>query len=65
MAQIGHTDPAFTLRLYTHEMQREDGEEQRLRALVDGAEWAPSAQIVSDATHRGASSMPPTAEKPR
>jgi integrase len=24
MEQIGHTDPAFTLRLYTHSMERED-----------------------------------------
>jgi hypothetical protein len=51
LAQIGHTDPAFTLRRYTHETQREDGEEQRLRALVDGAEWALSAtnRVGSDA----------------
>jgi hypothetical protein len=43
MAQIGHTDPAFTLRLYTHQMLDQDGEVDRLRALVDGIEWAPSA----------------------
>ena len=40
MSQLGHTDPAFTLRLYTHTMRRDDGERQRLRALVEGADWA-------------------------
>lgn len=34
MGQLGHTDPAFTLRLYTHSMRREDGDLERLRALV-------------------------------
>jgi integrase len=41
MAQIGHTDPAFTLRLYTHQMSQQVGERDRLRALVDGVHWAP------------------------
>jgi integrase len=36
MAQLGHTDPAFTLRVYTHVMRRDPGERERLRALVDG-----------------------------
>jgi integrase len=40
MDQLGHTDPAFTLRLYTHAMRRDDGERGRLRALVEGADWA-------------------------
>jgi integrase len=40
MAQLGHTDPKFTLRVYTHLMRRRDGERGRLRALVEGAEWA-------------------------
>jgi integrase len=34
MDQLGHTDPACTLRLYTHSMRREDGERDRLRRLV-------------------------------
>lgn len=41
MSQLGHTDPAFTLRVYTHLMRRDQGERERLRALVDGHEWAP------------------------
>jgi integrase len=42
MAQIGHTDPAFTLRLYTHEMERRDNEQQRLQQLVEGADVSPA-----------------------
>jgi integrase len=41
IAQLGHTDPGFTLRVYAHSMRRDDAELGRLRALVDGAEWAP------------------------
>jgi integrase len=35
MDQLGHTDPNFTLRLYTNAMsRRDDGERERLRLLV-------------------------------
>jgi integrase len=40
MQQLGHADPAFTLRVYTHTMRRSDGERERLRALVEGEVWA-------------------------
>jgi hypothetical protein len=40
MTQLGHTDPGFTLRIYAHQMRRRDGERDRLRALIDGADWA-------------------------
>lgn len=36
MAQIGHTDPKFTFRVYAHTMSRRDGERDRLKALVQG-----------------------------
>lgn len=36
MRQIGHTDPAFTLRVYSHLMSREPGERAKLKALVNG-----------------------------
>ena len=36
MAQLGHTDPKFTLRVYTHVMRRDPGERRRLMALVHG-----------------------------
>ncbi|MEV4423062.1 site-specific integrase [Patulibacter sp. NPDC049589] len=34
MAQLGHTDPKFTLRVYTHLMRRDPAERARLKALV-------------------------------
>jgi hypothetical protein len=36
MTQIGHTDPKFTLRVYTHMMSRDKAEHERLRGLVRG-----------------------------
>jgi hypothetical protein len=36
MGQLGHSDPKFTLRVYTHAMRRGDDERARLRALVEG-----------------------------
>jgi integrase len=41
MSQLGHTDPAFTLRVYAHAMRRDEGAKERLRALVNGVDWAP------------------------
>jgi integrase len=46
MSQLGHTDPAFTLRVYTHMMRRDQGERDQLRALVDG-ESAPGASTAT------------------
>jgi integrase len=42
MAQMGHTNPNLALAIYAREMDRRDGEPERLRALVEGSEWAPS-----------------------
>jgi integrase len=39
MEQLGHTDAAFTLRVYAHMMRRSDAERQQLRALVEGEQW--------------------------
>ena len=41
MGQLGHTDPAFTLRVYAHAMRREEGEKERLKALSERRDWAP------------------------
>jgi integrase len=38
MDQIGHTDPAFTLRVYRHGMRRAPGDNDRLRRLVGHGE---------------------------
>ena len=50
MSQTGRTDPRFTLRVYTHLMSRRDGERDRLRALVEGADWAATgSESISEA----------------
>ena len=36
MAQLGHTHPGFTLRVYSHPMSGNTGERARLKALVAG-----------------------------
>ena len=36
MDEMGHTDPALTLRVYTQAMRREAGEKAQLQALVEG-----------------------------
>jgi integrase len=48
MAQLGHTDPAFTLRVYAHAMRRDDGDKERLKALVEGRDWAPMGTTGTD-----------------
>jgi integrase len=40
MDQLGHTDPVLTLRIYSHQMRRRDGERERLQSLVNGESWA-------------------------
>lgn len=39
MQQLGHTDPAFTLRVYAHMMRRSPEERAKLKALVEGHDW--------------------------
>ena len=41
MAQLGHTDPGFTLRVYAHAMRRDEGDKEQLKALLEGRDWAP------------------------
>ncbi len=40
MAQMGHTTASLTLAIYARQMDRRDGEPERLKALVEGREWA-------------------------
>lgn len=44
MQQLGHTDPAFTLRVYSHMMRRSDEEREDLKALVEGRVLAGNRQ---------------------
>jgi integrase len=34
MGQLGHTDPAFTLRVYRHGMRRDEASKDALREVV-------------------------------
>ncbi len=40
LKQLGHTDPAFTLRVYAHLMRPSEDERERVKALVEGHDWA-------------------------
>ena len=53
MAQLGHTDPAFTLRVYAHAMRRDEGNKDRLKALVEGRDWAPLGTTRPEEGSRG------------
>jgi integrase len=51
MKQMGHTTPNLTLAVYAREMDRRDGEPERLKALVEGTDWAPTGTSeASEAT---------------
>ena len=52
MAELGHTDPGLALSIYAHAMRRDDGENGRLRALVDGVEL--EGLVTSDHSDDGA-----------
>jgi integrase len=53
--QLGHTDPAFTLRAYAHSMSRDAGERERLRALTDDDHGGVGARAIgSEKTRRDA-----------
>lgn len=50
MAQMGHGSPDLALGIYAREMARRDGEPERLKALVEGSEWAPTGSSDSPAS---------------
>lgn len=60
IAQLGHTDPKFTLRVYAHVMRRGEQEREALRALVEGREWA-----ALGSEHPAGTSEAPGADDPR
>jgi len=49
MHQLGHTDPAFTLRVYTHIMRRTPQEREKLKALVEGHDWTTDEDLGQEA----------------
>jgi integrase len=48
MHQLGHTDPTFTLRVYTHVMSRSPREREMLKALVEGHDWTADTDLGED-----------------
>lgn len=54
MGQLGHTDPAFTLKVYAQQMTSRNGERESIKELVQGGNWAElgrnDAQSSRDAT---------------
>lgn len=54
MRQLGHTDPAFTLRAYAHSMSRDAGERERLSALTGGDHGRVGGAIGSEKNRRDA-----------
>jgi hypothetical protein len=52
MRQLGHIDPAFTLRAYAHSMSRDAGERERLRALINGDHGGIGAAFVGSERDR-------------
>jgi hypothetical protein len=56
MRQMGHTSPNLALAVYAREMDRRDGEPERLRALVEG-QWAQSGTETVETTTAPADSV--------
>lgn len=46
-------DPRFTLRVYTHLMSRREGERERLKELVEGADGAATGSEATVAGPKG------------
>jgi len=54
MQQLGHTDPAFTLRVYSYAMRSSDEEREQLKALVEGHDWAQIGHKTAESTSAAA-----------
>jgi len=50
---VGHADISVTFGMYTHVMHLQPGDRERLRALVDGVEWAPLGTSGAEAVPSG------------
>ena len=48
MAELGHTSPTLALAVYAQAMRLSDDEQGRLRALVEGVDWAPMGTSGAD-----------------
>jgi hypothetical protein len=57
MAQMGHETTDLALQIYAQEMDRRDGEPDRLQALVEGPDWAPTGTSDIDQRAAGADGL--------
>jgi integrase len=53
MAQMGHTSANLTLSIYARQMDRRDGEPERLRALVKGRTWTDANKFAQPSLASG------------
>jgi hypothetical protein len=53
MAQMGHTTANLTLAVYACQMNRRDGEPERLKALVQGVEMAAIGSQDNEPAEKG------------
>jgi hypothetical protein len=54
MQELGHTDPAFTLRVYSHMTRQSDDEREELRGLLEGRVLAGNRQGTRYSASHGA-----------
>jgi hypothetical protein len=55
---MGHTTPNLTLSIYARQMDRRDGEPERLTSLVQGDELVPTGTEAADAPTNGTRAVP-------
>lgn len=60
MRQVGHSDPKVTLSVYAQVMYRGEGERERLKAVVEGSDWALTGTGIDP---RNAPRTPPSGEQ--
>lgn len=65
MSEMGHSDPQMTLGVYAREMDRRDGEPERLKALVEGRDWAPMGTSADTSDMESIASEAPERRNPR
>jgi integrase-like protein len=65
MAEMGHTDPKLALSIYAHAMRRDQGDRERLRALVEGADWAAMGSGGVEAESAATAGDAPNAANPQ
>ena len=65
MEQLGHTDARLTLRVYARAMRQSNDERDRLKALVNGADWAPMGTGDEAAPHASARGAARNTKNPR